>query len=123
MQDQVDRLKKIRRDKACPSAQMNLKQAGDFEVYKRADEGVLNSARVIERANKGELVNGSGATCTELSKIIKVNNEAVEIENAKLEKLGAKANPKDVEALLNAEKAIEKQVKKLKGLQKVKECK
>ena len=63
LQSQVDRLKKIRKEKGCKTAGANLKQASDFEVYKRADEGVLNSARVIERAKAGKLVDGSGATC------------------------------------------------------------
>ena len=60
LQSQVDKLKKIRKDKGCATAGANLKQATDFEVYKRADEGVLNSARVIERAKAGKLVDGSG---------------------------------------------------------------
>merc|ERR1711918_201527 len=50
----VDKLKKIRKDKGCSSAEANLKQGSDFEVYKRADEGVLNSARVIDRAKAGK---------------------------------------------------------------------
>merc|ERR1719453_2944893 len=70
VQAQIDKLKKIRKEKGCETAGANLKQATDFEVYKRADEGVLNSARVIERAKAGKLVDGSGATCSELEKII-----------------------------------------------------
>merc|ERR1712127_979299 len=76
LQSQVDKLKKIRKDKGCASAGANLKQSTDFEVYKRADEGVLNSARVIERAKAGKLVDGSGATCGELQKLIDVDAKA-----------------------------------------------
>ena len=70
LQSQIDKLKVIRKDKGCTSAGANLKQAGDFDVYKRADEGVLSSARVIQRAKDGKLVDGSGASCDELAKII-----------------------------------------------------
>ena len=44
------------------AAHAELKQASDGEVYKRADEGKLNTARVIERAKTGELVDGSSAS-------------------------------------------------------------
>ena len=54
--EQIERLKKLRKRKGCSTSGANLKQASDFEVYKRADEGVLNSARVIERAKAGKLV-------------------------------------------------------------------
>merc|ERR1711988_765064 len=114
---QVDRLKVIRKEKGCKSAQANLKQASDFEVYKRADEGVLNSARVIERAKSGKLVDGSGATCSELEKIISTDKKAVQFEKDKLEAMGSKADPKDKKVVAEAEKAIEKQIAKLAGLQ------
>lgn len=52
LQKQVDKLKAVRKNKGCDSAGANLKQASDFDVYKRADEGTLTSARVIERAKK-----------------------------------------------------------------------
>jgi len=123
LQKQVDKLKKIRKDKGCSTAGANLKQASDFEVYKRADEGVLNSARVIERAKAGKLVDGSGASCSEIEKIIAVDQKAIKFEKDKLEALGSKADPKDVKIVAEAEKAIEAQVKKLAGLQKTKGCK
>lgn len=122
LQTQVDRLKKIRKEKGCPSAQANLKQGSDFEVYKRADEGVLNSARVIERAKAGKLVDGSGASCTELEKIITVDRKAVKFEKDKLEALGDKASKADIKTIAEAEKAIEAQVAKLATLQKSKGC-
>lgn len=122
LQEQVDKLKKIRKEKGCKSAGANLKQATDFEVYKRADEGVLNSARVIERAKAGKLVDGSGASCSELEKIIAVDKKAVQFEKDKLEAMGSKADPKDKKVVAEAEKAIEKQVAKLQGLQKTKGC-
>merc|ERR1711924_242011 len=122
LQAQVDKLKKIRKDKGCSTAGANLKQSSDFEVYKRADEGVLNAARVIERAKAGKLVDGSGASCSELEKIIAVDQKAVKFEKDKLEALGAKADPKDKKIVAEAEKAIEKQIAKLQGLQKSKGC-
>jgi len=121
LQSQVDKLKKIRKDKGCETAQANLKQDTDFEVYKRADEGVLNSARVIERAKAGKLVDGSSATCGEIEKIIAVDAKAVQFEKDKLEAMGGgSADQKKV--VLEAEKAIEKQIQKLKSLQKSKGC-
>jgi hypothetical protein len=122
LQGQVNKLKKIRLDKGCSSAQGNLKQATDFEVYKRADEGVLNSARVIDRARSGKLVDGSGASCSELEKLITVDKKAVKFEKDKLEAMGDKADPKEKKIVAEAEKAIEKQVAKLRGLQAKKGC-
>ena len=123
LQFQINKLKKVRKEKECPSAGANLKQASDFEVYKRADEGALTSARVIERAKSGTLVDGSGASCDELSKIIAVDKKAVQFEKDKLEALGDKANPADLKMVSEAEKAIENQVKKLEVKKKEKGCK
>merc|ERR1719454_2130780 len=122
LEEQVVRLKKIRAEKGCSSAGANLKQATDFEVYKRADEGVLNSARVIDRARSGKLVDGSGATCAELDKIIAVDKKAVQFEKDKLEAMGSKADPAEKKIVAEAEKAIEAQLKKLDGLKKTKGC-
>merc|ERR1711924_585393 len=47
--------------------------------------GTLTSARVIERAKKGQLVDGSGATCDELEKLIAVDKKAIKFEKDKLE--------------------------------------
>merc|ERR1719163_2475283 len=117
LQAQIDKLKKIRKEKGCETAGANLKQATDFEVYKRADEGVLNSARVIERAKAGKLVDGSGATCSELQKIIEVDKKAVAFEKDKLEAMGSKADKKAIKTVAEAEKAIEKQIVKLYKLE------
>ena len=124
LQAQVDKLKKIRKEKGCigEGSRRRIKQASDFEVYKRADEGVLNSARVIERAKAGKLVDGSGASCAELEKIISVDQKAVKFEKDKLEAQGDKADPKDKKVVAEAEKAIEKQIAKLKGLENSKGC-
>lgn len=122
LQAQVDKLKKIRKDKGCSTATANLKQATDAEVYKRADEGILNSARVIERAKAGKLVDGSGATCGELQKLIDVDAKAVKFEKDKLEAMGSKADPKDKAIVDKAEKTIEAQIVKLKKLQGTKGC-
>jgi hypothetical protein len=123
LEEQVAKLKKIRADKGCASAQKNLKQATDFEVYKRADEGTLNSARVIDRARSGKLVDGSGASCSEIEKIIAVDKKAVKFEKDKLEAMGSKADAKEKQIVAEAEVAIEKQLTKLEGLKKTKGCK
>merc|ERR1712146_725718 len=108
-------VKKLEAEKGCSSAGANLKQATDFEVYKRADEGKLNSARVIERAKAGKLVDGSGASCSELKAIIATDKEAIEFEKDKLDALGG-GNPAQTKIVADAEKAIEVQVTKLEGL-------
>merc|ERR1740138_780065 len=116
LEEQVAKLKKIRAEKGCSSAGANLKQSTDFEVYKRADEGVLNSARVIDRARSGKLVDGSGASCSELEKIIAADRKAVKFEKDKLEAMGSKATPAEKKIVAEAEAAIEAQIKKLEGL-------
>merc|ERR1711998_62567 len=104
-------------EKACSSG---FKQASDADVYARADAGKLNSARVIERAKEGKLVDGSSANCEELDKLIAVDKQALQFEKDKLEALGDdKAQAKivaDVEKQLNA------QIKKLEGKKKGKAC-
>merc|ERR1712216_525707 len=108
LQGQIDRLKVIRKDKGCTTAQANLKQASDFKV--------------IQRAKDGKLVDGSGATCDELAKIIAIDKKAVQFEKDKIEAQGSKADPAEKKIVLEAEKAIEKQLVKLAGLQKSKGC-
>jgi ribosomal protein L27 len=122
LQEQVEKLKAIRREKGCESASANLKQATDFEVYKRADEDVLNAARVIERAKVGKLVDGSGASCAELEKIILINRKAVKFEKDKIEALEGMADPAQITVVRNAENAIEAQILKLQKLQKDRKC-
>merc|ERR1711924_84260 len=73
---QVKKLEGKLKEKGCAG----LKQAGDAEVYARADEGKLNSARVIERAKQGKLVDGSSANCAELDKLIAVDKQALQFE-------------------------------------------
>ena len=79
-------------------------------------------ARVIERAKTGKLVDGSGASINELSRIIAIDKKAVQFEKDKLEAQGSKADPAEKKIVLEAEKAIEKQLVKLAGLQKSKGC-
>merc|ERR1712070_1112907 len=122
LEDQLVNLKKIRADKGCSTAQANLKQATDFEVYKRADSESLNAARVIDRARSGKLVDGSGATCSELEKIIAVDKKAVQFEKDKLEAMGAKADPKEKKIVAEAEAAISKQIDRLSKLKASKAC-
>jgi len=121
LQQQIFKLQKRKKEKECPG--VKLKKASDFEVYKRADEGALSSARVIQRAKDGELVDGSSATCAELEKIITVDKKAVKFEKDKLEAMGDKAKPADVKSVAEAEKAIEAQLVKLAGKQAEKGCK
>merc|ERR1712146_585842 len=109
---QVKKLEAKKGEKSCSTG---FKQASDAEVYKRADEGKLNSARVIERAKAGKLVDGSGASCSELKAIIATDKEAIEFEKDKLDALGG-GNPAQTKIVADAEKAIEVQVTKLEGL-------
>jgi hypothetical protein len=121
LKEQVVSLKKIRADKNCPSAEKNLKQATDFEVYKRADKGELNAARVIDRARSGKLVDGSGATCSELEKLVAIDKKALAFEKDKLEFM-SKSDPAEIKAVEKAAKAIEAQIAKLEKKQKDKKC-
>merc|ERR1719271_1648127 len=122
LQSQIDKLKVVRKNKGCDSAGANLKQSGDFDVYKRAAEGTLTSARVIERAKKGQLVDGSGASCAELEKIIAVDKKAIKFEKDKLDALGSSADPALKKIVAEAEDAIESQIKKLESLKSAKSC-
>ena len=121
LQQQVFKLQKLKKEKECPG--VKLKKASDFEVYKRADEGALTSARVIQRAKDGQLVDGSSATCDELAKIISVDKKAVKFEKDKIEAMGSKAKPADVKMVAEAEKLIEEQLVKLAAKQAEKGCK
>lgn len=122
LENQLVNLKKVRADKGCATAQANLKQESDFEVYKRADKDTLNSARVIDRARSGKLVDGSGATCAEIEKIIAADKKAVQFEKDKLEAMGSKADPKEKKIVAEAEAAISKQIERLTTLKKSKAC-
>ena len=57
------------------------------QVYRRAEEGKLNSALVIQRAQEGRLVSGEGATCKQLDAIIAIDKDALEFEKNKLKAL------------------------------------
>ena len=120
LQAQINRLDGLRKDKGCASAGANLKQAGDFDVYLRADEGSLNSARVLQRAREGKLVDGTGASLNELSRIISIDKKAIQLEKEKIEALGEKASKEDKKTLEVSEKAIETQVKRLENLRRQK---
>ena len=114
---QIEKLDKLRAEKGCETASANLKQVSDFDVYKRADEGDLNMARVIERAKQGKLVDGSGASINELSRIIAVDKKAIKLEK---ERLGENASREELKQIEETEKAIEAQVKKLELLRRQK---
>merc|ERR1711924_220730 len=53
---------------------------GDAEVYIRADQGKLTNKGVINRASTNSLVDGSGATCSELREIVRVDQSTIEVE-------------------------------------------
>ena len=106
----------LEKSKSCAG----LKQASDAEVYERADDNQLGYARVIERAKAGKLVDGSGATCSELEKIIRVDMDAVQFEKDKLEAMPN--DPAQKKIVADAEKAIEAQIKKLNSKRAEKKC-
>merc|ERR1711865_599710 len=78
---------------------VQLKQAGDADVYIRADQDKLTNKGAIERASKGQLVDGSTATCTELNQIMEVDRASLEIKKVQ-----------------DVEQALEKQIERLDGI-------
>jgi predicted transcriptional regulator len=114
---QVKKLKELKKTKGCAG----LKKAGDADVYTRADEGKLSSARAIERAKTGDLVDGSSATCSELEKIISVDKKALAYEKDKLEAMGGK-DPAQAKVVKDVSAKLEAQLKKLEGKKKEKAC-
>jgi hypothetical protein len=113
---QIKKLEGLEKSKSCAG----LKQASDAEVYERADDNQLGYARVIERAKAGKLVDGSSATCSELEKIIRVDQEAVQFEKDKLEAMPN--DPAQKKIVADAEKAIEAQIVKLNKKRAEKKC-
>jgi len=99
----------------------------DAAVYARADAGSLKVARAIERAKRGQLVDGSSATCMELTEILKLDQRAIQFEKAKLEAQVA-ISPKspqtrqDEKMVRQVEKQFEKQAERLEGLFEEKQC-
>ena len=80
---------------------------------------------MIARAEKGQLVDGSGATCAELKKIIEVDRATLELEKAKLNsKIGVaiftSVDPAQITKVENVEQVVEKQVDRLDKLLQVK---
>lgn len=111
-----------------------LKQASDAPVYKAADDGKLKPARVIERAENTllgtgqKLVDGSGATCAELQKIIDVDTATLNLERNKLNsKVGmqvySRLDPEEVKKVERIEKTMEQQLERLDQLKTSKGCK
>jgi hypothetical protein len=72
-------------------------------------------ARVIERAKQGKLVDGSGASINELSRIIAVDKKAIKLEKERVD-----ASREELKQLEQTEKAIDAQVKKLELLRRQK---
>jgi len=98
-----------------------LKQASDGDVYKRADEGMLNPARVIQRAKDGKLVDGAGATCQELDEIIAVNKEALQFERERLEAMTMSPDGQ-ANVVADVERQLELQLKRLRDVRESKNC-
>ena len=110
-----------------------LKQATDAPVYMAADNGKLKPARVIERAQNTiagtgqQLVDGSGATCAELQKIIDVDRAALTMERAKLNsKVGKKLfeaiDPDQIKTVEQIEQRVDQQLQRLDKLKATKGC-
>merc|ERR1719281_1106343 len=93
-------------------------KAADADVYKRADDGKLTARYVESRAVKGEFVDGSGATCAELKRIINADRSALSDEKKKLARMSA-TRAYDPEQMKVVE-ALEKQVERLEGVQAAK---
>ena len=112
IKNQVAKLEGLKEGKEC---------LPDEAIYKRADEGKLNAARVIERAKEGTLVRGEGATCKQLDALLQIDRDSIEFEKDKLEALEYYAG-KDGEIqkkiVAEAESAIQKQLDRLEGFKK-----
>ena len=59
----------------------------------------LNQKRVEERAKLGQLIDGSGATCIELKKIIDVDRNTLNVEKKKLDALRKSIGRKDPQSI------------------------
>ena len=92
---------------------VQLKQAGDADVYIRADQGKLTNKGAIERASKGQLVDGSTATCTELNQIMDVDRASLKIEKNLLQFM---KDPAEIKKVQDVEQALEKQIERLDGI-------
>merc|ERR1712086_1157928 len=88
---------------------VQLKQAGDADVYIRADQGKLTNKGAIERASKGQLVDGSTATCAELNQIMDVDRASLKIEKNLLQFM---KDPAEIKKVQDVEQALEKQMTK-----------
>lgn len=111
---QVKKLAEVQAAKKCGS--------DDASIYARADEGKLNSARVIQRAQDGKLVSGAGTNCRQLDAIIAIDKDALQFERNKLKELQASKDPgarTQIKIVAEAEVAIAKQVKKLQKRREV----
>merc|ERR1712086_873785 len=87
--------------------------AGDADVYIRADQGKLTNKGAIERASKGQLVDGSTATCTELNQIMDVDRASLKIEKNLLQFM---KDPAEIKKVQDVEQALEKQIERLDGI-------
>lgn len=116
---QIKKLEERRVAKNCPPP--TFKKASDKAVYERADEGKLTVARVIERAKRGELVDGSSASCSELANLIDTDEKAIKFENNKLDAI-ADGDASEYAIVKDAKESIQEQLVKLKELKKKRKC-
>lgn len=114
---QISTLEKQKKINGCFG---NLRKKSDAEVYARADGGSLTAARVIERAKKGELVDGSSATCKELADIIEIDKKAIKFERDRLDALGQAGNEAEIRTVERIENSIKNQIEKLEKLRTTK---
>ena len=89
---------------------VQLKQASDSEVYIRADQGKLSNKGAIERASTGKLVDGSEATCAEITQIMDIDRATIKIEKKLLKGM---RDPEQIKKVEDVEQALEKQVERL----------
>ena len=98
----------------------------DYDLDKRSADNELRYDKVIRRAKADRLVNGEGAECYELERIIETDEAAVAYEKGKLAGLKKKGSSEEVKKLekivKTTEAKITKQVTRLQKLQKEKLC-
>jgi hypothetical protein len=103
---------------------VKYKKGADAEVYKRVDQGKLTKTYVAARAEKGEFVDGSGATCSELQGVIAVDRSALLDQQRKLSRMsGLEKMSEAGQEQMKIVADLEKQVGRLEGLQAEKRAK
>jgi len=89
---------------------VKYKKASDADVYIRADQGKLTIKGALNRASTGELVDGSSATCAEVSSVLDIDRATIKIEEKLLK--GMK-DPEQIKKVEDIKQALENQVERL----------